>query len=58
MYPEQPGLTIGEASEKYKGILTAYEMSELSFFDNIYTIGSCRREDITNIADQSGYYKV
>ena len=36
------GLTPQEALEQYEGELTPFEMTELSSFDFIYTVGSVR----------------
>lgn len=46
------------ALARYGSILTDYEKSELSSYEEIYTIGKVRREGIYKLADREGYYIV
>ena len=44
--PHQEGMTPGEALAKYKDELTMFEKTELSQFDQIFTVGSFRRDTL------------
>ena len=44
--PMQTGLTPPEALQKYMDELTMFEKTELMQFDQIYTVGSFRRETL------------
>jgi len=52
------GLTPGEALHRYKDELTMFEKTELMQFEQIYTVGSYRRQTLQEIADAEGYYRV
>lgn len=56
--PLQTGLSPGEALAKYKDELTMFEKTELMQFEEIYTVGSFRRQALSEIADAEGYYRV
>lgn len=56
--PHQEGMTPGDALAKYKDELTMFEKTELSQFDQIFTVGSYRRESLQEIPDAEGYYRV
>ena len=56
--PVLSGMTPPEALQKYKEELTMFEKTELMQFDQIYTVGSYRRETLQEIADSEGYYRV
>lgn len=43
--------------EKYEDELTPFEKSELSTYEQIYTIGSFRVNGLKSIADREGFYK-
>ena len=51
------GLLPNEAMEKYEVELTPFEKSELSTYEQIYTIGSFRVNGLKSIADREGFYK-
>lgn len=51
-------MTPGEAHVKYEDMLTNYEKSELSRFQYIYTVGSVRVHNRSQISDgKSGLYR-
>ena len=56
--PLQEGMSPGDALAKYKDELTMFEKTELSQFQQIFTVGSYRREALQEIADAEGYYRV
>ena len=51
------GLTPIEALEQYEGELTPFEMTELTTYNFIYTVGSVRVEGMRQIANRDGFYK-
>ena len=55
--PHFTGITISEALQNYGDELTMFEKTELHHFEFIYTIGSVRREALSEIVDGEGYYK-
>ena len=50
------GLTTQEALEHYEDELTPFEMTELSSFDFIYTVGSVRISSMRQVANKDGFY--
>ena len=50
------GLTSQEALEQYDGELTQFEMTELTSFDFIYTVGSIRVSSMRQKYDKDGFY--
>jgi len=50
------GLTPLEALDVYDGELTPFEMSELTTYDFIYTVGSVRVEGMRQISNREGFY--
>lgn len=56
--PVLEGLSPGDALVRYKDELTMFEKTELSQFDQIYTVGSFRRESLQEIPDSEGYYRI
>lgn len=51
------GLTPQEAIEQYDGELTAFEMSELTAYDFIYTVGSVRVDRLSQVQAREGFYQ-
>jgi len=45
-----------EALEQYEGELTSHEMTELSTYEKIYTIGSFRVQSMRQVAGRDGFY--
>lgn len=50
------GLTPNEALEQYEGELTPYEMTELTSYDFIYTVGSVRVQGLRSCSNKEGNY--
>ncbi len=55
--PMQMGLSPSEALYRYQDELTPFEKSELVQFDQIYAVGSYRRQTLAEVVDAEGYYR-
>jgi dual specificity tyrosine-phosphorylation-regulated kinase 2/3/4 len=51
------GLSPSEALYRYQDELTPFEKSELTLFDQIYAVGSFRRQSLQEVVDAEGYYR-
>ena len=45
-----------EALEHYEGEITPFEMTELTTYQFIYTVGSVRIESMRQISNRDGFY--
>ena len=55
--PHLLGMTPQEALNKYSDELTMFEKTELNQFDQIFTVGSYRRNNLQEVSDAEGYYR-
>jgi hypothetical protein len=50
-------LSPSEALYRYQDELTPFEKSELILFNQIYAVGSFRRQSLQEVVDAEGYYR-